>query len=256
MRKEEVVQKSINELVDCFAATLANLHNFNVAELGINVLRPPEDGYGFARRWPIHFKELLNLETKHDKRLKEDFDLVIRWLNSNVSNNYCPQYSIVHGDYHPGNVCVTKGSRLMVLDWDCIDIGDPAYDVGYAYHFVKFFSDPRNPNSARAESTAERFLSEYTRNFQKDISGRLEFYKMVNLLWISIYISSGLSSPIYAYKYHRRNVLPALPFLSGLSILLGFPLIRWPPVARQLAAEGDLLWLKYFENYLESTLKR
>ena len=256
MRKEEVVQKSINEFVDCFATTLANLHNFNVAELGINVLRPPEDGYGFARRWPIHFKELLNLETKHDKRLKEDFDLVIRWLNSNVSNNYCPQYCLLHGDYHPGNVCVTKGSRLMVLDWDCIDIGDPAYDVGYAYHFVKFFSDPRNPNSARAESTAERFLSEYTRNFHKDIGGRLEFYKMVNLLWISIYFSSGLSSPVYAYKYHRRNVLPALPFLSGLFILLGFPFIRWPSVARQLAAEGDLLWLKYFENFLESTLKR
>jgi aminoglycoside phosphotransferase (APT) family kinase protein len=254
MQKKEVVQKSVNELVDSFAVTLANLHNLNVAELGINVVKPPEDIYGFARRWPIHFKEYLNLETKHDKKLKEDFNLALRWLNSNVSNNPCPQYCLVHGDYHPGNVCVTKDSRLIVLDWDSIEIGDPAYDVGYAYHFVKFFSDPKNPNSA--EKTSERFISEYTRNYHGDVSGRLDFYKMVGILGTSIYCSSGLSSPIYAYKYHRRKILPTLPFLSGFFILLGFPFIRWPVVARQLAAEGDLLWLKYFENFIQTTLKR
>ena len=220
----------------------------------MNVLRPPEDGYGFAKRWPLHFKELLNLESKHNKRLKEDFNLAIRWLESNVSNNYCPQYSIVHGDYHPGNVCITKDHKLMVLDWDCIEIGDPAYDVAYAYHFIKFFSNPKNPNLA--ENTAERFISEYTKHFQRDISKRLEFYKMVNMLWTSIYFSSGLSSPIYAYKYHRRKVLRAVPFLSGPFIMLGFPFIHWSPIARQLAADSDLLWLKYFENFLEITLKQ
>ena len=236
MQKEEVVQKSINEIVDCFAATLANLHNLKVAELGIAVLKPPEDEYAFARRWPIHFKQYLNLETKHDKKLKKDFNLAIQWLNSNVSNSYCPQYCLAHGDYHPGNVCVTKDSRMIVLDWDSIEIGDPAYDVGYAYHFIKFFSDPKNPNSA--EKIAERFITEYTRNFKGDISGRLEFYKMVGILGTSIYYSSGLSNPIYAYKHHRRNILPTFPFLGGLFILLGFPFLRWPLVARKLAEIG------------------
>ena len=149
---------------------------------------------------------------------------------------------------------MTNDSRMIVLDWDSVEIGDPAYDVGYAYHFIKFFSDPKNPNSA--ESTAERFVSEYNRNFHGDISPRLEYYKMVGLLGTSIYCSSSLSSPIYAYKYHRRKVLPTFPILGGLSILLGFPFIRWPIVARRLEAEGDLLWLKYFENFLEVTLKR
>jgi aminoglycoside phosphotransferase (APT) family kinase protein len=253
MQKEEVVQKSINEIVDCFASTLANLHNLKVAELEIAVLKPPENEYAFARRWPIHFTHYLNLETKHDKKLKKDFDLAIRWLNSNVSNNSCPQYCLAHGDYHPGNVCVTKDYRLIVLDWDSIEIGDPAYDVGYAYHFVKFFSDPKNPNAA--EKIGERFISEYMRNFSGNISRRLEFYKMVGILGTSIYNSSGLSNPIFAYKYHRRKVLPTFPFLSGPLILLGFPFLECPFVARQLAAEGDLLWLKYFENFLDETLK-
>ena len=252
MQKEEIVQKNINELVDCFAITLAKLHNLKLAEVKINVLRSPEDGYGFARRWPIYFKQCLNLERKHDKKRK-DFDLAIRWLNSHVSNNYCPQYCLVHGDYNPTNVCVTKDSRPVVLDWGSVNVGDPAYDVGYAYHFVKFSSNWENPNLA--ESTAERFLSEYTRNFHGDIHQRLEFYKMVGILGPSIYYSSILSNPIYAYKYLRFRVLSPFPFLGGLLVLLGFPFIRLPRVSRQLSAEVALFWLKYFEDYLKMNLK-
>ena len=254
MQKEDVVQKSMTEITDCFASTLANLHNLRVEELGISVLQSPKDKYAFARRWPIHFKHYLNLETKHNEILKKDFDFLIHWLGENISNNYCPQYSLLHGDYHPGNVCVTKDSKMIVLDWDSIEIGDPAYDVGYAYHFIKFFSNPKNPDSG--EKNAERFVSEYKKNFNGDISGRLEFYKIVGILGTSIYYSSGLSNPIYAYKYHRRKILPTLPFLSGPLILLGFPFIKWPFVAQQFAAECDLLWLKYFKNFLEMTLKR
>ena len=253
MQKEEVVQKSIDEIVDCFASTLAYLHNLKAAELEIAVLRPPADEYAFARRWPIHFKHYLNLESKHSKKLEKDFKFAIRWLDSNVSNNYCPQYCLVHGDYHPANVCITKDSGMIVLDWDSIEIGDPAYDVGYAYHFIKFFSNSKNPNSA--EKVAERFVSEYNRHFQGNISPRLEFYKMVGILGTSIYYSSGLSNPIFAYKYHRRKVLSSFPLLGGLLLLLGFPFLRWPIVARQLGTEGDTEWLKYFEDFLETTLK-
>ena len=253
MQKEEVVKKSINEIVDCFALTLANLHNLKIDGIGLKVLRPPKNEYAFAKRWPIHFTHYLNLETKHDKKLKKDFILAIKWLNSKVSNSSCQHYCIAHGDYHPGNVCLTKDSRMIVLDWDSTEIGDPAYDVGYAYHFIRFFSDQKNPNSA--ERTAERFVSEYKRNYHGDINRTLEFYKMVGILGTSIYYSSGLSNPIYAYKYHRRKVLPTFPFLSGPVILLGFPFIRFPFVARQLEAESDILWLQYFENFLKETLK-
>jgi hypothetical protein len=142
---------------------------------------------------------------------------------------------------------------MIVLDWDSIEIGDPAYDVGYAYHFVKFFSDPKNPNSA--ERTAERFVSEYMRNFHGDICRRLEFYKVVGILGTSIYYSSGLSNPIYAYKHHRRQVVPTFPFLSWPFILLGFPFLRWPVVGRWLGTEGDTYWLQYFGDFIETTLK-
>jgi aminoglycoside phosphotransferase (APT) family kinase protein len=253
MQKEEMAQVSTNDLVDSFAATLARLHNLRVSKLGLNVLKFPEDGYAFARRWPIHFKHYLNLETKHDKRLKRKFDLAIEWLYSNAPDTYCPQYCLIHGDYHPANFYITKDSRKIVLDWESVEIGDPAFDVGYAYHFIKFFNDQKNPKSA--ERIAERFVSEYTRNFQGDISRRLEFYKMVGILGPSIYYSSGLSSFTKAYEYHQRKVLSSIPFLGGLFIFLGFPFIRWPYIAQRLGALGDVYWLRYFENFLEETVK-
>jgi thiamine kinase-like enzyme len=252
MQKEEVVQKKTIDL-DCFAATLAQLHNLRISELGISVLRSPEDEYAYAKRWPIHFKHYLNLETRHGKKLRKKFDLAIQWLNSNAPKTYCPKYCLIHGDYHPANVHLTKDSRTIVLDWESVEIGDPAFDVGYAYHFIKFFSDPKNPNSA--ERSAERFVSEYTRNFQGDISQRLEFYKMVGILGPSIYYSSGLSSFTKAYTYHKRQVLSSIPFLSGPLIFLGFPFITRPYIAQKLGALSDIYWLRYFENFLDETVK-
>ena len=143
---------------------------------------------------------------------------------------------------------------MVVLDWDSIEIGDPAFDVGYAYHFVKFFIDPKDPNST--ERIAERFVSEYMRNFHGDISRSLDFYKVVGILGTSIYYSSGLSNPIYAYKYHRRKVAPSFPQLSWLFILLGFPFLRWPLISRQLGTDVDTYWLKYSEDYLEKIVNR
>jgi len=254
MQKEEFVKKPISETVDCFATTLANLHNIKQEALGNYFLRTPKSESAYAKSWPIYYKQYLNLQPKHSKRMRNDFLLAIQWLDLNASKNKCSKYCLVHGDYHPGNVCVTRDSRFVVLDWDSIEIGDPALDVGYAYHFVKFFSNPENPNSA--ESIAKRFVSEYTKNFEGDITERLDYYKMVGILGTSIFYSSGLSYPIYAYYYHRRKVLTAFPLLSGLAIFLAFPFIKWPFVAHQFAVECDLLWLKYFENFLETTLKR
>jgi len=226
IEKEELSSNLSNNL-DEFAKNLVWLHSLNVEKLGISVLKAPEGECEFARRRLLHLKLYLNLYPSRSKGLKRDFELAISWLESNIHMNSCPKYSLIHGDYRASfNTVMTKSSKMVVIDWEDAEIGDPAYDVGYAYHFVKFFSDPKNPNSA--EKTAERFISKYTRNFQGDISGRLEFYKMVGILGTSIYYSSGLSNPIYAYKYHQRKILPTFPYLSGLLILLGFPFIRWP----------------------------
>ena len=246
------VERSKNNSADYiinFAKTLSHLHNINFWELDLKAIKPPEDGYEFAKRWPIHFKHVLNIETKHHPRFKRYFDIAINWLESNISNNYCPKYSLIHGDSHPGNVFLTADLQTTLGDWDSVDIGDPALDVSNAYHTIKFFSNPKDPDSA--EQLAEHFLSEYFQKSKVDIRSRLQFYQVVTILGYSIASSSGISSPIMAYKYHQRKVLKSLPFLKLPFILFAFPFLNWSFMARQINAENDLYWLKYFENYMK-----
>ena len=249
MAKVEKSQKNSDDFTDHFAKSLAFLHNLEIDRLGLEVFKPPKDGYAFARRWPIHFKHVLNFETKHPARFKKNCDYAIKWLESNVSNNYCPKYSLIHGDSHPANAFFTNDSQITLVDWDSVDIGDPAFDVANTYNLIKFYSNPKDPDSS--EQLAERFLLEYLKKSKRDIRLRLKFYQVVSIFAYSITYSSGLSSPIMAYKYHQRKVLNSIPFLKLPTILLAFPFLRWSFVARQIDIEGDLYWLKYFETFIE-----
>jgi aminoglycoside phosphotransferase (APT) family kinase protein len=254
MAEVKSLQKNSDDYLDRLAASLANLHNFEIEALGLSILEPPNNGYEFAKRWPLHFKHALNIETKHNAQLKRDFDFAINWLELNASYNFCPRFSLIHGDAHPSNAFQTSDSQITFIDWSTVDIGDPAYDVGNVYNQIKFLSNPKCPNSA--EQIGERFISEYLRKSKTDIRSRLEFYQVVSLLGSAITYSSGFSSPINAYKYHRNRVLPSIPILRLPLILLTFPFLRWIYVARQVQADGELYWLKYFENFIKTLSKR
>jgi 5-methylthioribose kinase len=40
------------------------------------------------------------------------------------------RYSLVHGDYSPKNI-LTGGSSAMVIDWECVHYGNPAFDAAF-----------------------------------------------------------------------------------------------------------------------------
>jgi len=70
MSKFERSKKTTSFHPDHFASSLARLHNLDLKRLDFKYLKPPKDGYSFARRWPLHFKHALNIETKHSKSFK------------------------------------------------------------------------------------------------------------------------------------------------------------------------------------------
>jgi len=181
-------------------------------------------------------------------KVSRDFKIAIRWLETNISDNYCPNYSLIHGDAHPDNAFFTNDSKFTFIDWTSVDFGDPSFDVGNAYNLIKFYASHKDPESA--EKDAEHFLSEYLKKSKEDIRLRLKFY-LVGMLGYSIPYSSGFSSPRQAIKYYRRNVFPLFPFLKTPIILLVFPFLRLSAVARQIQAEENLNWLKYFQRFMK-----
>lgn len=42
-----------------------------------------------------------------------------------------PQWVLIHGDYHPGNVLFRNGEAVAIVDMDYMQIGPTLYDLGY-----------------------------------------------------------------------------------------------------------------------------
>jgi aminoglycoside phosphotransferase (APT) family kinase protein len=235
MQKVEPIQNSTVH-IDCFAKNLARLHSLDVATLGIDALKAPEDTYAFAWQCLLYFKIFLNLSPRHSKGLKKDFEFAIRWLESNVSNTRCPNYCLLHGDYRArNNTILTKGSRMVVMDWESAEIGDPAYDVGYAYTRMR---------ADLGEKTADRFVQEYLRYSNGDVAERLLFYKLVGYLREAIIHSAVLSNPLRVYE------------IRGINAFLSSPFLRLPFIAKMMGADLDVRWVDLFKEFVRENLKR
>lgn len=244
MGQETVIQESVNDL-DSFAATLATIHNLEVEKLGIKSLRFPEDRSEFVGLRLRCLKQFIN-ETRHYGFLKKNFDYAINWLESNAKDNACPKYCLIHGEYHPGHTLVTNKNYLTVIDWESVTIGDPAFDVGYAYHMVKLMCNEKNSHSG--EMAAKHFVSEYSKNFQGDVNPRLEFYKVVGILGVAIVVSSWMSNPLEVYRLFGRK---------ALSRAIAFPFFRSSFfVKRWMNADFLVSCLQYSQDFIETTLRK
>jgi 5-methylthioribose kinase len=58
------------------------------------------------------------------------------FLNALAQETLCHKNSLVHGDFSPKNTLIYKG-KLILLDYEVVHFGDPAFDVGFALtHFL------------------------------------------------------------------------------------------------------------------------
>lgn len=224
MSYEKMKEKSINHL-GLFAKTLAQLHNLKWEKLKIECLKPPHDKYEFAKRQIIHFENLLNyLSNDYNVDLTKDFNQVIRWLRDNENANFCDQYSLIHGDFCPGNAFLNEENRMIVTDWEWADVGDPAHDVGVAYHYMKIAD--KNNDKALAYS----FIVNYMMELNRDITQRLKFYQVISAIKLLIFYRAVSLSPALAHKYY------------GVKSVLVFPALRW--------------FLRPWPQYLEKFLRK
>jgi aminoglycoside phosphotransferase (APT) family kinase protein len=227
MDKMESRTKNINVLgVERFATILARLHKLRLTDLGLKVLKPPPDRYEFAKRQIVHFENLLDYLAECQVDLRGKFYNAINWLRNNYFKNPCDEFSLVHGDFAPGNVFLTSDRRIVVTDWEWVDIGDPAYDVGYSYHYIKILT---------SEKIAQNFISIYMEKLGKNLGlQRIEFYKVVAAIKLSIFYHAVISNPRLAFRYY------------GTKGLLAFPLLPW----------FFKKWLSYLNNFLVNSTNK
>ena len=100
------------------------------------------------------------------------FAVAIKRLKVPKSKRF--QYSILHNDYEPNHVLITN-EHCGVIDWHLAVAGDPAFDVGHAYHELSLL---RNDNQF---DLGEYFVDCYRRHSGKELPN-LQFCKDISAL--------------------------------------------------------------------------
>ncbi len=102
---------------------LANLHLTSPDDIGLGQLARKE---GYIERQLKRWTQQWEATKTHEI---PDMDESLRLLHANRPEQI--GYSIVHGDYRPGNMIIRDGRMAALLDWELCTLGDPLADVGY-----------------------------------------------------------------------------------------------------------------------------
>jgi aminoglycoside phosphotransferase (APT) family kinase protein len=115
---------------DAMNATLARLHSFDPAAIGVGDYGKAENYVGRQiDRWSKQYRA-------SETETIEDMERLIEWLPRHAPPQGAAR--IVHGDYRLDNVIVAAdGTRVLaVIDWELSTLGDPLAD--FTYHLMQW----------------------------------------------------------------------------------------------------------------------
>ena len=113
-------------------------------------------------------------------------DHAIQWLDKNADRVATAPRTLVHGDFGFHNSLVDGDELSVILDWELVHIGNPAYDLGYFRHGV-------TDNAMWA-----RFMEHYRQGGGPEIDPDfVEYFTLFTGIWyhhIQLYVRSALLS--------------------------------------------------------------
>ena len=123
--KERLLQGKVEQtLVKQFAQILAQIHSSPIEDKSLKTLLQDRTFFESLRVEPYY---LFSAEQAPQAN---------QFIQTLVSKTRARQLTVVHGDYSPKNVLIYQ-NKLVILDYEVIHIGDPAFDLGFSLtHFL------------------------------------------------------------------------------------------------------------------------
>jgi aminoglycoside phosphotransferase (APT) family kinase protein len=115
---------------DAMNATLARLHNFDPAAIGLADYGRGENYVARqVERWSRQYRA-------SETQPVEDMEKLIAWLPAHLPPSATPR--LVHGDYRLDNIILVPDAPEIaaVLDWELSTLGDPLAD--FSYHLMQW----------------------------------------------------------------------------------------------------------------------
>lgn len=174
---------------DAMNATIAQLHNFDPAAIGLGDFGKP--GNYFARqigRWSQQY-----LDDKDAGRVAS-MDKLVEWLPAHIPDG--DETRVVHGDYRCDNMIFhpTEPKVLAVLDWELSTLGHPLAD--FSYHLMMYRMPPAatagllgNDLAALNIPTEDEYVAAYcARTNRPEGIPNLDFYVAYNMFRLAAII--------------------------------------------------------------------
>jgi aminoglycoside phosphotransferase (APT) family kinase protein len=79
---------------------------------------------------------------------------IVEWLDQRRDLVPCQRPSVVHLDYHPGNILLGEAGSATVIDWTQVDVSDHRFDLAWTLMLVSTYE---------GEVWHQRILGEYER---------------------------------------------------------------------------------------------
>ncbi len=117
-------------IYDAMNATLARLHNFEPAQIGLA-------DYGKGENYVARQTERWSKQYRASETEKiEDMERLMEWLPANLPP--AGPVRVVHGDYRLDNMIIAADEPkvIAVLDWELSTLGDPLAD--FSYHLMQW----------------------------------------------------------------------------------------------------------------------
>jgi len=132
-------------IYDAMGSTLARLHSYDPAELGLADFGRGENYVGRqVDRWSKQYRA-------SETQKIDEMERLIEWLPANIPPS--GPVRLVHGDYRLDNMIFdTKSARVLaVLDWELATLGDPLAD--FSYHLMAWHMPPEETGAGTGSLT-------------------------------------------------------------------------------------------------------
>jgi len=175
-------------LFDAAGATIARLHGFDPAAIGLSDYGRGENYVARQiERWSRQYRA-------SETETVEDMERLIAWLPANVPPQ--PAVRLIHGDFRFDNTIIAPDApkMLAVLDWELSTLGDPLAD--FSYHLMKYHMPPTESSgttgtllgrdlAALGIPTEREYIDAYAARTGLDPRAHLDVYLAYNFFRIA-----------------------------------------------------------------------
>jgi aminoglycoside phosphotransferase (APT) family kinase protein len=219
---DESRDEKIWELITLFCKMFVDLHALDWKPFAPDPsIYEAGDPYTFVRRW------LSEVQGYIDRFHRNEFALVLHWLEERSLSVPCERLSVIHLDYHPHNILLREDGKAFVIDWTNIDVADFRLDLAWTILLTSTYGHPE---------AREIILGEYQRIAGHRIK-QIKYFEVAaslrRLFSISVSLSDGSDKlgmrpeavtmmkksighieNVYAFLYDRTGI--AIPEIETL----------------------------------------